>query len=159
MSLRETILARDNYSCVNCGNPAEEIHHIVPQSSPRSTNNLGNLVSFCSACHGATMLKTALKTKEGLLRARFLGKHLGNVPLGFSSIEGKLVLDELGKKVVFILQKNPQIRIVELSKILQINYKQAWNLFQSIKKFGNIPGGKSLDLCQHIRIIGKSSAS
>lgn len=47
---------RDNYLCVNCGRPAEEVHHIQ-HLTPKNINDLNvcvdpsNLASLCKACH------------------------------------------------------------------------------------------------------------
>lgn len=55
---RENILRRDNYLCVKCGKPAEEVHHIK-HLSPRNigdisiTLNPDNLISLCRDCHFA----------------------------------------------------------------------------------------------------------
>ena len=53
---REYILKRDNYLCQRCGEPAEEIHHIIrltPQNitDPKVTMNPDNLISLCKNCH------------------------------------------------------------------------------------------------------------
>lgn len=55
---REYILKRDNYLCVRCGNPAEEVHHIERLSpdnimNPNVTLNEDNLISLCKDCHFA----------------------------------------------------------------------------------------------------------
>ena len=53
---REYILKRDNYLCVNCGKPAEEVHH-KKHLSPENINDVSvtmnpkNLVSLCKNCH------------------------------------------------------------------------------------------------------------
>lgn len=58
-SVRERVLERDNYTCRNCkqsggsyGDKQLKIHHIV---KPRNggSNNLSNLLTFCSRCHSA----------------------------------------------------------------------------------------------------------
>lgn len=47
---------RDNYLCVLCGKPAEEVHHII-HLSPKNiddievTINPDNLQSLCKDCH------------------------------------------------------------------------------------------------------------
>ena len=53
---RDYILKRDNYLCVICGRPAEEVHH-KKHLSPDNINDVSvtmnpkNLVSLCKACH------------------------------------------------------------------------------------------------------------
>ena len=53
---RNYILRRDKYLCTKCGNPAEEVHHIIhltPQNigDVNITMNPDNLTSLCKACH------------------------------------------------------------------------------------------------------------
>lgn len=53
---REYILKRDNYLCVKCGSPAEEVHHIIhlnPNNigDVKITMNPDNLMSLCKDCH------------------------------------------------------------------------------------------------------------
>ena len=55
---RSYILKRDNYLCAHCGNPAEEVHHIIHLSpknimDPSITLNPDNLTSLCKDCHFA----------------------------------------------------------------------------------------------------------
>ena len=53
---REAVLMRDRYLCVECGAPAEEVHHVI-HLSPQNINdpavaiNPLNLKSLCKACH------------------------------------------------------------------------------------------------------------
>lgn len=47
---------RDNYLCVKCGKPAEEVHHKIHLSPSNIgdtsiTLNPSNLVSLCRDCH------------------------------------------------------------------------------------------------------------
>lgn len=53
---REYILKRDNYLCTKCGEPAEEVHHIIhltPQNitDVRISLNPENLTCLCRNCH------------------------------------------------------------------------------------------------------------
>lgn len=53
---REYILKRDNYLCVKCGQPAEEVHHKIHLSQKNIgdvsiTMNPDNLMSLCRSCH------------------------------------------------------------------------------------------------------------
>lgn len=56
LQTREYVLKRDNYLCVMCGHPAEEVHHII-HLSPKNigdvsiTMNPDNLKSLCRDCH------------------------------------------------------------------------------------------------------------
>lgn len=55
-NVSEYVRKRDNYLCVVCGNPVEEVHHKV-HLSPDNINDISitlnpdNLVSLCRACH------------------------------------------------------------------------------------------------------------
>ena len=54
--VRESALRRDNYLCVVCGKPADEVHHIKHLSpdniyDPSVSLNLENLQSLCRDCH------------------------------------------------------------------------------------------------------------
>lgn len=53
---RDYVLKRDNYLCVECGSPAEEVHH-KKHLTPSNINDItvtlnpNNLVSLCKSCH------------------------------------------------------------------------------------------------------------
>jgi len=53
-SYRETVLARDTFTCQTCGcreHPSElEVHHVLPRSSG-GEDFLTNLVTLCIDCH------------------------------------------------------------------------------------------------------------
>lgn len=48
--IRKRVLERDSYKCVQCGNKAEEVHHLIPLSRG-GTTAMSNLVSLCKRCH------------------------------------------------------------------------------------------------------------
>lgn len=54
--VRDYVLRRDNFLCVKCGHPAEEVHHVI-HLSPENiydvsiTLNPDNLKSLCKDCH------------------------------------------------------------------------------------------------------------
>jgi ATP-dependent DNA helicase RecQ len=56
VTVRETILNRDNYRCVECGIPCThseaDIHHLLPRSVGGS-DEPSNLVTLCDGCHAA----------------------------------------------------------------------------------------------------------
>lgn len=61
--------------CMNCGEPAEHEHHVVP----RVLGGIGT-VWLCTDCHGKVherQLGTSALTKEGLRRAKARGVKLG----------------------------------------------------------------------------------
>ena len=54
--VRNFVLMRDKYLCAKCGNPAEEVHHIIHLSSANIydvniTLNPSNLICLCRDCH------------------------------------------------------------------------------------------------------------
>ena len=54
--VREHILMRDKYLCTKCGEPAEEVHHIIHLTPQNITDmsislNPENLTSLCKSCH------------------------------------------------------------------------------------------------------------
>lgn len=54
--VREYVLMRDNYLCIKCGNPAEEVHHRIHLNPQNITDmsislNPENLQSLCRGCH------------------------------------------------------------------------------------------------------------
>lgn len=96
---REFILKRDKYLCTKCGNPAEEVHHVV-RLTPENIKdaeiavNETNLTSLCKNCHfkeheDAKIKGTRLKNK----------KDFGDVVEGFEFDEnGFVVQSPLVKK-------------------------------------------------------------
>ena len=55
-TVRQTVLMRDRFLCVECGRPAEEVHHIKHLTAenigdPFITLNINNLKSLCKNCH------------------------------------------------------------------------------------------------------------
>lgn len=62
---REYILKRDRYLCVQCGEPASEVHHVIHLNSENIDDlNIsigeGNLISLCKDCH----IKIHMKGEE-----------------------------------------------------------------------------------------------
>ena len=74
---RDYVLKRDAYLCQHCGNPAEEVHHII-HITPRNiediavTMNPDNLISLCKDCHFEQHRKSK---KESVGRANKRRKH------------------------------------------------------------------------------------
>src|SRR5690348_796904 len=54
--IRESILRRDNFSCVECGKSCDrgeaDIHHLLPRSAGGS-DEPSNLITLCDGCHAA----------------------------------------------------------------------------------------------------------
>jgi ATP-dependent DNA helicase RecQ len=72
VNIREAILRRDNYKCLECGNPCcaaeADVHHLLPRSAG-GTDEPSNLVTLCDGCHAAHHPKLA-----GRLARRILEK-------------------------------------------------------------------------------------
>lgn len=54
--VRNFVMMRDRFCCQKCGQPAQEVHHIIHLSpenimDPRITLNSENLVALCRDCH------------------------------------------------------------------------------------------------------------
>lgn len=86
-AVRGYVLFRDKYLCVKCGNPAEEVHHII-HLSPNNINDVSvtlnpdNLICLCRDCHFAEHAKDKVR---GTKRAH-------NIPF----VETECVFDENG---------------------------------------------------------------
>ena len=77
---REDVFKRDNFSCVICGKPAKDAHHIIDRSLwPDEGYHLDNGVSLCEEDHKKAEegkitcdeLRKAAKIKKVLLPPRF----------------------------------------------------------------------------------------
>ena len=55
-AIRESILRRDEFKCVECGKPCNpdeaDIHHLLPRSAGGS-DEPSNLITLCDGCHAA----------------------------------------------------------------------------------------------------------
>src|SRR5262245_52810455 len=62
LNIREGVLHRDNYRCVECGTPCgateADVHHLLPRSAG-GTDEPSNLVTLCDGCHAAHHPKLA----------------------------------------------------------------------------------------------------
>jgi ATP-dependent DNA helicase RecQ len=83
-NIRETVLRRDNYKCVECGTPCRsveaDVHHLLPRSTG-GTDEPSNLVTLCDGCHAAHHPKLAgrlarrLMEKWAVRLALWLDRH------------------------------------------------------------------------------------
>jgi 5-methylcytosine-specific restriction endonuclease McrA len=48
--IRQSVLHRDRHTCVYCGNPADQVDHVLPVSQGGS-NKRDNLVASCKRCN------------------------------------------------------------------------------------------------------------
>jgi ATP-dependent DNA helicase RecQ len=62
ITVRDAVLKRDNYKCVECGNRSAatetDVHHLLPRSAGGS-DEPSNLVTLCDGCHAAHHPKLA----------------------------------------------------------------------------------------------------
>ena len=62
INIREAVLRRDNYKCVECGTPCRsaeaDVHHLLPRSAG-GPDEPSNLVTLCDGCHAAHHPKLA----------------------------------------------------------------------------------------------------
>ena len=83
-TIRNAALLRDRGLCCNCGQPADQTHHVVPLGSG-GQDVLSNVVAICQSCHelvhGRSFGTNHRKlTLDGLARARAEGRHGGRRP-------------------------------------------------------------------------------
>jgi ATP-dependent DNA helicase RecQ len=81
VTVRETVLKRDNYKCMECGTPCSateaDVHHLLPRSAGGS-DEPSNLVTLCDGCHAAHHPKLA-----GQLARRMMEKWAVRLALWF----------------------------------------------------------------------------
>jgi ATP-dependent DNA helicase RecQ len=62
VNIREAVLRRDNYKCVECGTPCRsaeaDVHHLLPRSAG-GPDEPSNLITLCDGCHAARHPKLA----------------------------------------------------------------------------------------------------
>ena len=59
---RDRILTRDQHKCYLCGDPANEVDHVV-NIAAGGTHNDGNLAAICRPCHAAKTKREATAGK------------------------------------------------------------------------------------------------
>ena len=68
--------------CINCGEPAHDLHHVVPKCLGGGEG--GNLVPLCWSCHGLVheldRVKHKSLQKAGIEVAKKSGKYKGRKP-------------------------------------------------------------------------------
>src|SRR5262249_21918183 len=62
VNIREPVLRRDKYKCVECGTPCRsaeaDVHHLLPRSAG-GPDEPSNLITLCDGCHAARHPKLA----------------------------------------------------------------------------------------------------
>lgn len=89
--VRMSVLMRDNFLCMKCGNPAEEVHHIVhlrPDNiaDPNISINPDNLISLCKDCHLREHIQDKARghikaDKQGILQEYTFDKDGNIIPI------------------------------------------------------------------------------
>ena len=140
----ETIRALEEYSPILSTSPKEAFL----QTTDRSMRQL--LLSILAWAAEREREVLIQRTVEGVSRAHEEKRHSGNIPLGYAQhvcerlnhnrcqSSGKLYLDEVGEKVVGLLKMNPELKAVQAHREMGLKYKEAWNLLNSVKKFGEL---------------------
>lgn len=76
--------------CVNCGDLACHLHHIVPKSLG-GTDRESNLAPLCLTCHGRVhnqdFYKSKRLQKEGIAKAKAEGKYTGRKPTAMAKAD------------------------------------------------------------------------
>jgi ATP-dependent DNA helicase RecQ len=84
VNIREAVLRRDNYKCVECGTPCRsaeaDVHHLLPRSAG-GPDEPSNLVTLCDGCHAAHHPKLA-----GRLARRVMEKWAVRLALWLDSL-------------------------------------------------------------------------
>ncbi|MGZ0151886.1 HNH endonuclease [Kribbella sp. WER1] len=64
--IRAQVIRRDHGLCVVCGEPGEEVDHIVPKHPPHyGTDDMANLRLLCRECHAPkSKAETAAKLRQ-----------------------------------------------------------------------------------------------
>ena len=89
VNIREAVLRRDNYKCMECGTPCRsseaDVHHLLPRSAG-GPDEPSNLVTLCDGCHAAHHPKLA-----GRLARRVMEKWAVRLALWLDS--GRAISD------------------------------------------------------------------
>jgi ATP-dependent DNA helicase RecQ len=84
VNIREAVLRRDNYKCMECGTPCRsseaDVHHLLPRSAG-GPDEPSNLVTLCDGCHAAHHPKLA-----GRLARRVMEKWAVRLALWLDSL-------------------------------------------------------------------------
>lgn len=96
--IRDTVRARDQFRCRNCGVREKEQHHHVHHMAPfklfanaEAANQLDNLVTLCSACHRDA--ETAVRVRSGIAGVAFAVRSLAPLFLMCDASDIEIVCD------------------------------------------------------------------
>lgn len=53
MSIRESVMRQDDYTCLLCGDEATQVHHQLYEYDDLVGNRFDNLIAVCADCHHA----------------------------------------------------------------------------------------------------------
>lgn len=80
----EMIRRRDNYTCLRCGKPGKDVHHIIPHAQGGASVP-ENLQVLCHQCNGAKGGKPLSRTAEISIRSGLTVRPRTKAKLGFES--------------------------------------------------------------------------
>jgi 5-methylcytosine-specific restriction endonuclease McrA len=66
--LRKKVLMRDEFSCLECGRPANQVDHIVALRDGGEEFDQDNLQSLCNSCHSIKTAKEVGRSSSDPLR-------------------------------------------------------------------------------------------
>ena len=66
LAVKKDVAERDNYSCVLCGCPANDVHHVIFRSHG-GPDDINNCVCLCRPCHEMAHGTNARLVREKLL--------------------------------------------------------------------------------------------
>jgi len=103
----------DITKCFECGAPKQDMHHIIPKSKGGTKT-----IPLCAKCHGLVHGRDFVKHrqlhKEGVERAKLLGKYKGRV---VGTGESKEVVLEKYKPVIEILNREPSMSLRKIADL------------------------------------------
>lgn len=60
VSLRQSVLERDNHTCMHCGALATEADHVIPKAKG-GEDRMDNLVASCKSCNARRGAKSLIR--------------------------------------------------------------------------------------------------
>lgn len=131
----ENILIVNLDKCFECGEPKDDMHHVIPKSKGGKKT-----IPLCSKCHGLVHDRNFVRHRklmlEGIERAKQEGKYKGRAKGTVDSTE--TVLNK-HKKTVNVIKSNPNLSTRKIAKlVIDDSYYVSPNTVLRIKKMLNL---------------------